>query len=77
MAEDREGMVGESEAIKCIRSHGEKLSVLPGGTKKPWGDSLDKSFIWMVETETCSLINVGIFSSAAQRRKEADGPLAF
>lgn len=73
MAEDREGMVGESQAIKCIRSHDEKLSVLPGGTKKPWGDSLAKSFIWMVETETCSLINVGTFPVQLREGKRQMG----
>lgn len=52
MAEDKEGRLIESQVIKYPQSHDEKFSVLPGGTRKPWGDSLGPSFIWRVETET-------------------------
>lgn len=55
MAEDKEGMLGKSQVIKCPGSHDEKLSVLARGTKNPRGDSLDPSFIWMVEMEARSL----------------------
>ena len=69
MAEDKEGMLVESQVIKCPGSHDEKFSVLPGGIKKLQGDSLGPSFIWMVETETHSLMLL-LFQCSSEKERD-------
>lgn len=69
MEEDKEGKLGRSQMIKCLGRHDNKLSVLPGGTKKPQGDSLGlTSFIWTADTEACSLTLLFLQGSSEKER---------